>query len=158
MKYCLSCLTFILSLYILCGCTSGSGDPLMAEAFDEHQLAMAIHDSVLIQLDTLDQRITAMHIKDSATISYIKAVKAIKQDFEIWDESMVSVPGYESEHEHDHDHNHEHDHDHENSPNDLKDMSSEQILALQKGLRLEIQRIEKKADSLIGIVFDEDRP
>ncbi len=144
---------FQVLLISLMGCsTSSSNDPLLEEAYQHHQAAMSIHDSVISKINALKQQVSTIQDEDSTANGYLRALQAIEQDFELWDESLVSVPGYETEHEHNHDHDHDHDHDHHHSHDELKDMSPEQVLELQKGLKVEIARLNEKADSLLAVI------
>ena len=143
---------FILALMFGACSSKNSDDPILKEAFQYHQMAVAIHDTVITKLHSLEDVVKASSKQDSVGLVIGKQLEIIQQDFKRWDESLVGVPGFEPDHDHSHDHDHDHDHSHDHSKDYLKEMSSEQILELQKGLKTEIMRIHDMLDSLLLMV------
>ena len=132
----------VIALLLFSCATSGTKDPLLEEAFSYHQEAMAVHDSVVLKLKILGQRIADMPESDSLVAEFQNSKEEIERNFEQWDEALVPVPGYEVAHDHVHDHDH--------GQNDLKDLPAEKVLELQKELKMEITRIQDQANALLA--------
>lgn len=137
-------------LFTVCGllftACSDKKDPKMEEAGKIHLEAMEIEESLHEQVEGIDSLKVALDTKrqtltDAAAIatldSTVAALGAVASSFEAWEENLVEVPGLVHEHHH---HEGEHHHDHKPAPN----VSSEQMVEIQKEIKANIEKI--KAD------------
>jgi len=134
----------------LCVCLASCGDkksPKMEEAGKIHLESMAIEETLHEQVEGIDSLKIVLQEKrknltDAAATasldSTVAMLDAVAKSFETWEENLVEVPGLA--HEHHHHEGEEHHHDHKPAPN----VSSEQMLEIQKEIKANIEKI--KAD------------
>lgn len=104
---------------------------ILSEANRVHLQAAEIHHRLENQLDSAK---TATH--DS---SRIKMLDSLSNLVELWEESMIEVPGFE--HEHDHSGGHHH---HKPAPS----MTDESMLEYQQNAHTAIRELEKSFNDL----------
>jgi hypothetical protein len=126
--------SIILTTLCLLGCQGKKKDPLLEEAYQQHQEAALIRKEITRQVKQIEVG------ADSAMLSTINPIKAALQE---WDEAWVEVPGFEHEHHHDHDHDHDHHH-----PNTAPNLSAQEHLDLQKHLLEELKLLENTLKKL----------
>jgi hypothetical protein len=124
-------LLIILNMVLLMACSHKKNDTVLAEAASVHEEAMQIFHDLEDLLKTLEQN-------DAIPA---EALETIKSDLHEWEEGLVEVPGYE--HNHDYaDHRHHH---HHKTP----ELSSEEMLQLQKEFRNSITTLLEQVKTLL---------
>ncbi|REA60853.1 hypothetical protein DSL64_13170 [Dyadobacter luteus] len=104
---------------------------VLSEANRVHLLASEIHHRLENQLDSAK---TATH--DSFRI---KMLDSLSNLVELWEESMIEVPGFEHEHDHSGEHHH-----HKPAPS----MTDESMLEYQQNAHTAIRELEKSFNDL----------
>lgn len=106
-----------------------SEDAALAEAQRLHRQVVELETRLLTQYQRLER-------PDSAQ-------QAWYEEFKEWQSNLVVVPGVE--HDHSHDDHHHHDHLHEAAPQ----LTSEQLLDVQKSLLEEGKNLEKQWETTL---------
>lgn len=119
-------------------CEESQPDPLMNKAFDLHEEAILIHDSLEHELEKFAEMALSSE-KDSL-------LQAIQEASATWEGNLVEVPGFE--HHHDHDHGHDHDHAHDHSGSDMSDLPAEEMVSLQQAMLNEARNLLGQARQL----------
>lgn len=117
-------------------CQESQPDPLMNKAFDLHEEAILVHDSLEHELEELAGMALTPE-KDSL-------LQSIQEASETWEGNLVEVPGFEHDHDHDHDHDHAHDH----SGSDMSDLPAEEMVSLQQAMLDEAKSLLAEARQL----------
>lgn len=120
------------ALMIACTPAAPKGDFSAAAAV--HEEALKTIDSARALLDSL---------KMNAPDSLNTQLDALRAEMDLWEKSMVEVPGMAHDH---HDHGHDHSHDHGKKPD--PNLTPEQALDLQNTLLTEAKRIHQSIVSL----------
>lgn len=145
---------FLITL-IACGGKDEKSEQLLKEAAQIHNEAMAIHDSLMPKIKKInDLKANLILQKDSLVgkndslagelQKQIATIEEIGSDMKLLMENMVEVPGNEAHHHHEHGEGHEH-HDHNHSKTEV---TSEQMLEIQKEMKANILKIKEKISSL----------
>jgi hypothetical protein len=145
-----------LAVMASCGDSGRGQNRTIKEAAAIHEEIMTRHDSIYSALTQVKTRVTAelergISNKDKKS-AYDAMVRSIDKSFRAlasWEESVVSVPGYEHKHDGDH-HHHSHD--------PLKEeiaagMSDKEILELQIALK---ERLDEVAAQIKGLLITID--
>jgi ABC-type nickel/cobalt efflux system permease component RcnA len=144
-------LSYFLGITLLLNVTAcgDKKDPNLEEAGKIHNEAHEIGEAIEPQIEALDSLKNVLLEKkktltDAAALAKIDsttaAFEAVQQAFETWEDNIVSVPGMEHNHDHAAGEAHAHEHDHKPAP----DVTSEQMLEIQKEMKTNIEKI--KAD------------
>ena len=137
-----------LSLAFLSACGTKQ-DPLLQEAAQVHNQAIAVHDEVMKQLEDAQQltqklkarRESADSTGRAAIDGLIAEMDSSQKAMDTWMNEVVEVPGEEG-HNHSHVHkkaeNHDHAHDHAAQP----EVTPQQMLDIQKEMKKNIEKIQ----------------
>jgi hypothetical protein len=121
------------------------------------RLSGELHDRMLAETAALEVEIeSAMLAGDSSLALQLARIESRMNEWDVrfhdWSETVVEVPGIESDHDdhaghdhgshagHDHDHSH-HDHSH-HAAISLEGMSDDEILAIQEALLAELETLQ----------------
>lgn len=121
--------------------TSEEPDPQLKRAFEVHEMALEVQDSLQIELQALANRPLPPEQQ--------QALVDIQDTHAQWKELLVEVPGFEHAEGHDHDHDHSHGHD--ATTEVLQSLPPEEILKIQEALLQEVQRLLDEAHRLSRI-------
>lgn len=151
-------LLFIALVIWSCGGKSAKDDPILQEATKIHEEAHEMQEGIEPTIEGIDSLKTVLiekkkSLADSSAKQIdelVGALDKIKGDFEAWEENVVSVPGMEDEHEHEHSKEGEHHHHHDHKP--APDVTSEQMLDIQKEIRKNIEAIKADLDKAMAKV------
>ena len=132
---------FLIGICVLLfvACQSGEPDPKMKLAFEEHEAALQVYDSLSDMLSNI--QVDSLTAEDQQKLAQLQEASAQ------WEANLVEVPGFEHE-GHDHDHGHSHDHSHDHAKNSLSDLPPAEMLELQQALKQEVQRLLDEARQL----------
>ena len=155
-------LFFALFLALLTACGGGKNskdEPILVEARKVHKEAIQIHNQVMKDLkevkkmrEAMEKSISAEALKDidikteavEKKQKQIDACKAQEMAMAEWMNSIQEVPGGEA---HDH-HDHEgHDHNHDHKP--TTQASAQDVLAFQKEMKKNIEKIQQEVQSFL---------
>ena len=144
-------LLILLGFLSIVACQSSTPDQTLQEAADLHNKASAVENTVKPQMDQLSQLKNALAVQQRTLTeseqSFGDYVTQIETLFRYWEENHVEVPGYGHE-GHDH-HDHDHDHDHDHGP--ALELSSDDMLIVQREFRDSILQIEKYTQTALGM-------
>ena len=118
------------------GCQESQPDPLLKKAFDLHEAAILVHDSLEHELEELVE----MGLSETQGAQ----LKSLQEQSETWEGNLVEVPGFE----HDHDHDHDHDHNHDHGGTDMSDLPAEEMVSLQQAMLDEAKNLLAEARQL----------
>ncbi len=139
----------ILAILLIIGCKESVNpetEAILEEAGTLHDasLEMSIEVKHLLEgTDTLLERVGALipNLPDEAAQldadGYITAILEAKEDYKLWETSLVEVPGHEHAHHEGEGHQHNHDHS-------MDKASPEEILQKQKELNNFIKNIKNR--------------
>jgi hypothetical protein len=148
---------FILGLAVMASCEDSDRgqNRTIKEAAAIHEEIMTRHDSIYSALTQVKTRVTAeleagISEKDKKS-AYDAMIRSIDKSFRAlasWEESVVSVPGYE------HKHVGEHHHSHDPMKEEIAaGMSDKEILELQVALK---ERLDEVAAQIKGLLITID--
>ena len=144
-------LLILLGFLSMVACQSSTPDQALQEAADLHNKAIQVEKKVKPQMDQLSQLKNALAVQQRTLTeseqSFVDYVTQIETLYRYWEENHVEVPGYGHE-GHDH-HDHAHDHDHDHGP--ALELSSEDMLIVQREFRDSILQIEKYTQTALGM-------
>lgn len=156
----LFCVGLCAMTWIACGETPTS--LTLEEANKIHgqltRLSGELHDRMLAETAALEVDIeAAMLAGDSSLAMQLARVETRMNEWDVrfhdWSETVVEVPGAESDHAgHDHGSHAGHDHDHDHSHHaaiSLEGMSDDEILAIQEALLAELETLQALYDESI---------
>ena len=118
------------------------------------RLSGELHDRMLAETAALEVEIeSAMLAGDSSLALQLARIESRMNEWDVrfhdWSETVVEVPGIESDHDdhagHDHGSHAGHDHDHDHSHHtaiSLEGMSDDEILAIQEALLAELETLQ----------------
>lgn len=143
-----------LTMMVSCSDSGRGQNRTIKQAAAIHEDIMTRHDSIYSALTKVKKRVNAeleagIPNKDKKS-AYQSMLRSIDKSFRIlnsWEESVVTVPGYE--HKHDGEHNHSHD--------PLKEeiaagMSDKEILQLQQALQERLEEIVPQIKGLLTTI------
>lgn len=132
-------------------------DAFLEEAGKIHNEAHDIGEGIEPQIETIDSLTALLNtqkltLKDAAQLarvdSTVAALGSVKTAFEAWEDNIVSVPGMV----HKHAEGEAHEHNHKPAP----DVTSEQMLEIQKEMKTNIEKIKadlQKAEEMLKSVM-----
>jgi len=126
MNYIKPILLMVLSLVMMDCTVSKKEDPLLREAAQVHNEAVALAKLLEAQLDQLS--LDSTYLKDS--------IDVWQTDLENWKSNLVEVPGNESHDLHEHNH-HEHG-------KRVPDLTSDQMLSVQREMKAQLELITSR--------------
>ncbi|HMP99720.1 MAG TPA: hypothetical protein PKC24_08060 [Cyclobacteriaceae bacterium] len=124
----------ILSVLFIAACHAKKEDPVLAEAAAVHEEAMQLFHELEDLLKELEQN-------ESIAVDAMASIKIALQE---WEENLVEVPGYEHDHEHEAHGHHHHHHAHQKM-----EVTSDEMLLIQKEIRDNINNLLTQAKALI---------
>ena len=144
-----------LAVMVSCGDSGRSQNRTIKEAAAIHEEIMTRHDSIYSALTQVKTRVNkelkeGISNKDKKS-AYDAMIRSIDKSFRAlasWEESVISVPGYE--HKHNGDHHHSHD---PMKAEIAAGMSDKEILELQIALK---ERLDEVADQIRGLLITID--
>lgn len=132
---------FIISLLVLCTCACSGG-----KSSQEYHEALMIHEEIVsVEAETrsIFDSLNQVLARDSTLLAYREEVEALSREMEEWERNVVAV-GSEA------DHDGHHHHQHAGRP----DLTDQQMLEVQKELRLQLQSISDRVSDLVERMMD----
>lgn len=139
----------IFCFFLIISCANqGKKDELLQQAGKIHLEAIKMDEKIRPDLTKvfsvkkrLEQKQTELTLEEK---NLLEQIKQLKSSYDFWNENHVEVPGFEHEgHHHDHAH---HDHDHDHGPS--LEVSSEDMLSIQKEFKDSLSSIAERLDNL----------
>jgi hypothetical protein len=128
---------FVLSIAVV-ACSPGSANEksVLQEAYQ-------IHNEAVEKATILEEKIRAHSLQSDHAHDTLDALAAA---LEHWKSDLVEVPGFD-DHDHQHDHaTHDHNHDHPAHHAPAKDLTPNQILAIQREFKDQIDSLTNAFD------------
>lgn len=145
-----------LGLFLVLGltitsCSSGEDskdEAKLKEAGELHDAALALGEETMARIEEASdlvrqvvEAMPAMEEMDKADAeSHLNSITEVKEDYEVWQKSLVEVPGHAHEHHEGHHHNHDHS---------MDDASADEVLKKQEELKDFIADVHNRATKAV---------
>ena len=138
----------LLLVIVTFGCSNSREEELLEKSKEVHEAAMKIGKEIKDKIKQIDEQSEGL---EEPTKSAIKdSVEALTSAWEVWESTIVEVPGHDDHDHHDHDHDHDHDH---SQPDNL---TPEMVLELQEDLQSRATSLNVRAENILKTLTEED--